>query len=111
MTESVARKAAEKAWQKHLAQMTAQVRALQTDADESAWIAVKVEYLLAKAKAVQLSAPFDTPQFAQDFMTLAANQGRTSRLRIMVRGDLHDKNGALRISKATKRPVVGWIPY
>ncbi|RIQ74550.1 hypothetical protein D0838_04950 [Bordetella avium] len=111
MTENLARKAAETAWRKHLSSMTQEARAHVTDADESAWLAVKTAYVLQKARPVQLSAPFSTPQFAEDFMGLAANVGRTSQMRIMVRGELHDKNGALRISKRTKRPIIGWVPY
>ena len=111
MTEILAKKAAEKAWQKHVTAMPPQERQHVTEADESAWVSLKTAVILQKAKPVQLSAPFSTPHFAQDFMTLAGRAGRTSRLRIMVRGELHDKSGALRISKRTKRPIIGWIPY
>lgn len=36
---------------------------------------------------------------------------RTSRLSVMVRGEKQDAKGAPIISKTTKKPVIGWIPY
>lgn len=110
MTEPIARKAAAKAWEKHLGAMTKQERACLTDADEADWIAVKTEYLLAKAKPVQLSGAFDAPQFASDYIALAKRLHRTSRLQVMARGEKKDANGALVISKATKKPLIGWVP-
>ncbi|MDF3940745.1 hypothetical protein P3W66_11940, partial [Achromobacter denitrificans] len=70
MTEPIARKAAAKAWDKHLATMTKEVRACLTYKDEADWIAVKTEYLLAKAKPVQVSGAFDAPQFAHGYIAL-----------------------------------------
>lgn len=110
MTETLARKAAERAWQKHLESLTKEARACLTPADETEWIKVKTEYHLSKGKTIQLSAPFDAPQFAQDFIKLARATGRTSRLEVMRRASLLDKNGAPRISKATKRQMIGWVP-
>ncbi|MDF3851390.1 hypothetical protein [Achromobacter denitrificans] len=111
MTEPIARKAAAKAWDKHLATMTKEVRACLTYKDEADWIAVKTEYLLAKAKPVQVSGAFDAPQFAHGYIALAKRMHRTSRLKVMVRGEKKDANGAPIISAATKRPVIGWVPY
>lgn len=111
MTEPLARKVAEKAWQKHVAQMTKEVRNCLQPKDEADWIAVKTEYHLAKAKPVQLSGTFDAPQFAHDYITLAQSSTRTSRLVVMARGEKRDASGAPRISKSTKRPVIGWVPY
>ncbi|MBV2161445.1 MULTISPECIES: hypothetical protein [Achromobacter] len=111
MTEPIARKAAAKAWEKHLATMTKEVRACLTDKDEADWIAVKTEYLLAKAKPVQVSGAFDAPQFARDYITLSQRMHRTSRLQIMARGEKRDANGAPVISKATKKPMIGWVPH
>ncbi|WP_315136810.1 hypothetical protein [Achromobacter marplatensis] len=110
MTEPLAKKAAQKAWEKHLATMTKEVRACLTSADEAEWIAVKTEYLLAKAKPVQVSGAFDAPQFAKDYIVLAKRLHRTSRLQVMARGEKKDANGALVISKATKKPLIGWVP-
>lgn len=111
MTEPVARKAAAKAWEKHLTTMTKEVRACLTDADEKAWIDVKTEYILAKARPVQISGAFDAPQFAHDYITLTKRMHRTSRLQVMARGEKKDANGALVISKSTKKPVIGWVPF
>lgn len=111
MTEPIARKAAAKAWEKHLATMTKEARACLTDADEKAWIEVKTEYLLAKAKAVQVSGAFDAPQFAVDYIALTQRMHRSSRLQVMARGEKKDANGALVISKSTKKPVIGWVPF
>ncbi|WP_238888586.1 hypothetical protein [Achromobacter insuavis] len=161
MTEQLAKKAAERAWQKYKESMTADVRACLRPSDQADWIKVKTEYHLAKGNPMQLSAPFDAPQFAREFIKLAAasgrtsrlciNQadwikvkteyhlakgnpmqlsapfdapqfarefiklaaasGRTSRLCIMQRGPKLDKHGAPRISKATKRPMITWVPY
>ncbi|SSW66644.1 hypothetical protein AVE30378_02183 [Achromobacter veterisilvae] len=111
MTEPIARKAAAKAWDKHLATMTKEVRGWLTDKDEADWIAVRTEYLLAKAKPVQVSGSFDAPQFANDYIRLARQMHRTSRLAVMVRGEKQDAKGAPIISKTTKKPVIGWIPY
>lgn len=111
MTEQLAKKAAERAWQKCKESMTADVRACLRPSDQADWIKVKTEYHLAKGNPVQLSAPFDAPQFAREFIKLAAATGRTSRLCIMQRGPKLDKHGAPRISKATKRPMITWVPY
>lgn len=111
MTEPIARKAAAKAWDKHLATMTKEVRACLTDKDEADWIAVKQEYLLAKAKPVQVSGAFDAPQFAYDYIALTERMHRASRLSVMVRGEKCDAKGTPIISKTTKKPVIGWIPY
>lgn len=91
--------------------MTPEVRKHIQESDEKDWIAVKTEYLLAKGTPVQLSGAFDAPQFAQEFIRLATRQTRSSRLRVMTRGEKLDNQGAPRISKATKRPIIGWIPY
>lgn len=111
MTEQLAKKAAERAWQKYKESMTADVRACLRPSDQADWIKVKTEYHLAKGSPVQLSAPFDAPQFAREFIKLAAATGRTSRLCIMQRGPKLDKHGAPQISKATKRPMITWVPY
>ncbi len=111
MTEAIAKKSAEQAWRRHVAQMTPEVRKHIQESDEKEWIAVKTEYLLAKGTPTQLSAAFDAPQFAEDFIRLARKQTRSSRLKVMIRGEKLDKQGSPRISKATKRPIIGWIPY
>lgn len=110
MTEPLAKKAAERAWKRYLESMIPEVRACLTPADEAEWIKVKTEYHLSEGKPVQLSAPFDAPQFAQDFIKLAAATGRTSRLCLMCRGPVLDKQGVPRISKSTKREIIGWVP-
>lgn len=111
MTESLAKKAAEKAWKKHLNQMAPEVRACVRPFDVVDWMTTKTDYYLTTSKLVQLSGTFDAPQFANDYIRLARNSERTSRLRVMVRGETVDKNGAPRISKATKKPILGWIEY
>lgn len=110
MTEPLARKAAARNWEKHPSTMTEEVRACITEADAADWIAVKTEYLLVKATPVQISGAFDAPQFARDYITLAQQLHRTSRLQVMTRGEKKDANGALIISKATKKTVIGWVP-
>lgn len=109
-TEALANKAAKRAWHKHLEGLAPDVRKLLTAQDEANWIKVKTEYFLAKGKPVAVSAPFDAPQFAQDFITLATSTMRTSRLRVMCRGPQVDKSGAPRIGKTTKLPIIGWVP-
>ncbi|MFE0843169.1 hypothetical protein [Achromobacter insolitus] len=109
MTEPLARKAATQAWEKHFSMMTKEVRACITEADKAEWIAVKTEYNLAKSKPVQVSGGFDAPQFAHEYITLAQRMHRTSRLQVMVRGEKRDATGAPVISKATKKPVIGWV--
>jgi hypothetical protein len=111
MTEPLAKKAAERAWKRYLESMAPEVRACLTPADEAEWIKVKAEYFLAKGKPVAVSAPFDAPQFARDFISLASKTMRTSRLRVMCRGPVLDKHGAPRISKTTKREIIGWVPH
>lgn len=111
MTEVLAKKAAERAWKRHLEGLADDVRKLLTPEDEAEWIKVKTEYFLAKGKPVAVSAPFDAPQFARDFISLATKTMRTSRLRIMCRGPKVDANGAPVISKATKRQMIGWVPH
>ncbi|KDD10091.1 hypothetical protein L522_1768 [Bordetella bronchiseptica MBORD707] len=111
MTEPIARAAARKAWGKHVAAMTKEARAYLTESDETDWIDVKTDYLLAKAKPVQASGAFDAPQFARDYIALAKRNHRTSRLEVMARGEKRDASGAPRISKATKKPIIGWIPF
>ena len=111
MTEPLARKAAIQAWEKHLSMMTKEVRAHITETDKAEWIAVKTEYNLAKAKAVQVSGCFDSPQFAREYITLAQRMHRTSRLQVMARGEKRDASGAPVISKTTKKPVISWVPF
>lgn len=101
MTEPLARQAAEKAWKKHLAQMTNEAREHVQPSYETDWIATKTDYYLTTAKLVQVSGTFDAPQFATDYIRLARKVQRTSRLRVMVRGETVDKNGSPRISKTT----------
>ena len=93
MTESLAKKAAEKAWKKHRNQMTPEVRAC-VPSDLVDWMATKTDYYLATSKLVQLSGTFDAPQFANDYIRLARKTEHTSRLRVMVRGETVNKNGA-----------------
>ena len=94
MTESLAKKAAEKAWKKHRNQMTPEVRACVRPSDLVDWMATKTDYYLATSKLVQLSGTFDAPQFANDYIRLARKTEHTSRLRVMVRGETVNKNGA-----------------
>lgn len=61
MTEALAKKAAERAWKKHLEGLAHDVRKHLTPEDEAEWIKVKTEYFLAKGKPVPVSAPFDAP--------------------------------------------------
>ncbi|WP_258231505.1 hypothetical protein [Achromobacter pulmonis] len=51
------------------------------------------------------------PQFAFDYIALTERMHRASRLSVMVRGEKCDAKGTPIISKATKKPVIGWIPY
>ncbi len=61
MTEALAKKAAERAWKKHLEGLAHDVRKHLTPEDEAEWLKVKTEYFLAKGKPVAVSAPLRRP--------------------------------------------------
>ena len=111
MTEPVAKKIAERQFETMLRKLSKTQLAELDDAAEKAWIAEKTADILTSGKSIQVSPPFDAPQFAAEWIELARRTAKATRCRIMVRGEKLDKNGARIISKATKRPVMAWLNY
>ncbi|OZI39000.1 hypothetical protein CEG14_05545 [Bordetella genomosp. 1] len=111
ITEPLARKSAEAASKTWLAKMSSQERAEVTAATVDAWIRDRTAEMLKNGKPKQVSAAFDAPQFAEDWIALAKRTVKARGLRVMVRGEKTDRHGATVISKRTKRPVIAWVPY
>ncbi|WP_307945068.1 hypothetical protein [Pseudomonas mosselii] len=70
-----------------------------------------VEAIMASEKVKQLSALYDTPQHAQQFIELAKRSGACRDLRIRSKAALLDEKGRTIISPKTKMPVIGWADY
>lgn len=111
MTEPLAKKAAEQASKTWLAKLPSNERAAIAGPEIAEWVEAKAAEILKGAKPKQVSGAFDAPQFAQDWIDLAKRTVKARGLRVMVRGEKTDKNGAPVISKVTKKPVIGWVPY
>lgn len=66
---------------------------------------------MAGEKVKQLSALFDTPQHAQQFIELAKKAGAYRDLKIRCKAALLDEKGKKILSPKTKMPVIGWSNY
>lgn len=69
------------------------------------------EAIMAGEKVKQLSALFDTPQYAQQFIELAKRSGSCRDLKIRCKAALLDENGKKILSPKTKMPVIGWADW
>lgn len=67
--------------------------------------------IMASEKVKQLSALFDTPQHAQQFIELAKRAGDCRDLKIRCKAALLDEKGEKILSPKTKMPVIGWSDY
>jgi hypothetical protein len=67
--------------------------------------------IMAGEKVKQLSALFDTPQHAQQFIELAKRSGACRDLKIRCKAALLDENGNKILSPKTKMPVIGWADW
>ncbi|UVN46210.1 hypothetical protein [Pseudomonas mosselii] len=66
---------------------------------------------MAGEKVKQLSALFDTPLHAQQFIELAKRTGACRDLLIRCKAALLDEKGRTIISLKTKMPIIGWSDY
>lgn len=82
-----------------------------TDEDVAREVEARAALLLVDGASRQVSPPFDAPQFAQDWINLAIKTDGARRCRVMCRGYKRDENGNPRISKATGKPMEGWVTY
>lgn len=62
-------------------------------------------------KVRQLSQPFDTPQFAEKFVTLTKKHRKCRSLRVRAKCPITDTEGNPVITQKTKAPKVGWVDY
>lgn len=68
------------------------------------------DHIFADAERVkQISAPFDAPQFAHDWIAVAKIWGQIRHAKVMVKGQKKDKRGEPMLKKG--KPVIGWIAY
>lgn len=67
--------------------------------------------IMAGEKVRQLSAMFDAPQYAEQFMVLTRKQCVRRDLRLRAKCVLTDADGRPIINKKTKAPRVGWVDY
>jgi hypothetical protein len=74
-------------------------------------LAEESESIFESMKSLQVSPEFDAPQFANDWISIAKNSIKCRSLVVMCRGEKLSKSGAPVISKATKKPVITWLPY
>lgn len=63
-----------------------------------------------KMKPVQISEPFDAPQFCMDFINTAERTMKCRALKVMVFKEKL-KKGVVVTSKRTGRPLKSWQPY
>lgn len=69
------------------------------------------EQILISAKPIQVSPPFDAPQFAEEWIAIARKTSRIYGACVMVRKPKHDKKGNPVIGKASGLPLMAWQPY
>lgn len=68
------------------------------------------DHLFANTDRIkQISAPFDAPQFAHDWIAVAKIGEQIRHAKIMVKGQKKDKKGEPMVKKG--KPVIGWIAY
>ncbi|BDM23667.1 hypothetical protein KMS_R34240 [Pseudomonas sp. LRP2-20] len=67
--------------------------------------------IMAGEKVKQLSALFDTPLHAQQFIDLAKKAGACRDLKIRCKAALLDVKGKKILSPKTRMPVIGWSDY
>ncbi|MFT0517311.1 hypothetical protein [Pseudomonas faucium] len=67
--------------------------------------------IMAGERVKQLSALFDTPQHAQQFIDLAKKAGACRDLKIRCKAALLDEKGKKILSPKTKMPVIGWADW
>lgn len=77
------------------------VKAVQRNADA----------IMVGEKVKQLSALFDTPQYAQQFIDLAKRAGPCRDLKIRCKAALLDEKGKKILSPKTRMPVIGWADW
>jgi len=108
MTETVARRLAERQFDTHWAKLTKEQRDSLTPEDSRTWIESRTMEILEGDRVQQVSPPFDAPQFAREWIDLARRTAKARRCEVMVRCEKRDRHGARVISKATNLPVMGW---
>lgn len=66
------------------------------------------EATMAGERVKQLSALFDTPQHAQQFIDLAKRAGACRDLKIRCKAALLDEKGKKILNPKTRMPLIGW---
>ena len=93
-----------KTWSKELKrQLTVEEHA--TKANEMA-----AEMFREFARPKQISAAFDTPHFAQDFIAIAKKTLQAHSLKIMVKAQKYDEKGRP-MSRKNGLPLLAWTAY
>lgn len=67
--------------------------------------------IMVGERVKQLSALFDTPQHAQQFIDLAKKAGACRDLKIRCKAVLLDEKGKKILSPKTRMPVIGWADW
>ncbi len=69
------------------------------------------EATMAGKRVKQLSALFDTPQHAQQFIDLAKRAGACRDLKIRCKAALLDEKGKKILNPKTRMPLIGWADW
>jgi hypothetical protein len=81
-----------------------------TIAQWSTYCDLLADHIFSDAKRVkQISAAFDAPQFAHDWIACAKMGGQIRHSKIMAKGQKIDSKGAPMVRKG--KPVIEWMPY
>ncbi|MBD1602432.1 hypothetical protein [Pseudomonas typographi] len=82
-----------------------------TQAEWAAAVDEQAAAIMASRKVRQLSQTFDAPQYAEQFIEMAAKAGSCRDLRVRARCKLTDAEGKPLIDAKTKVQKVGWVNY
>lgn len=81
---------------------------------ESEWmqrVEQTADVIMASKRVKQLSAAFDAPQFADDFLSIARRMESSRDMHVRAKQVVTDANGKPVYSKRGKKPRKAWLPY
>ncbi|MDD1959010.1 hypothetical protein NP534_02730 [Pseudomonas sp. 39004] len=67
--------------------------------------------ITAGERVKQLSALFDTPQYAHQFIDLAKKAGACRDLNLRCKAPLLDEKGKKTLNPKTRMPIIGWADW
>jgi hypothetical protein len=81
---------------------------------ESEWtqrVEQTADAIMSGKRVKQLSAAFDAPQFAEDFLQIARRMESCRDMQVKAKQVVTDANGKPVYSKRGKNPWKAWLPY